>query len=138
MTNNKKLIKMLWANMERETAEVHLYQHTFDTIENQEIRETLIRLIFESAVHSAKFRRAICELRSDAHTFEKKPHTELKGKELDKMLEKSLEWETETKELYKQQASECDNAKIKELLLLIAEQEEEHEKLVNGLIKKVK
>ncbi len=135
---NQKIIKMLWGNMERESAEVKLYQHNFDTIENSEIRKALTRLIFESAIHSAKFRRAVCELMSEAHTFEEKPHIELKGKDLDKMLKISLNWEIETRELYKKQALENDNPKIKELLLQIAEQEEEHEKIIKNLIQKLK
>lgn len=135
---NQKLIKMLWGNMEREAAEVNLYQHNFDTIEDKEIREILTRLIFESAIHSAKFRKMVCELSSESHAYETKPHTKLEGKELGKMLKRSLEWEIETKELYKKQASEVNNARVQDILLKIVEQEEEHEKLVKSLIKKMK
>lgn len=134
--NGKEEIKKLWQNMENELTEVKNYENHFNRIEDPETKKAIAKLIFESMVHAAKFRKAAYDLQIEEGIKNGKCISCSKGKELDVLFKKMLETETELKNTYKKQASETSDEKIKQLLREISEQEAEHENTIKKLMEK--
>ncbi len=129
---SEKLVKILRKDLAIELWEfTSVYGDYFNRIDDKKIKKDYAELIYKSAIHIAKFRKMIYELELDS-----KPVNPINSKKLKAVLNRSLKAETKAKNQYIKHAAKFKDKKIKKMLLQIAKEEAEHEKIIKKMIKR--